>query len=293
MKKLKTLLSLIVTVIILTCTMEVHAAPVKDIGYEKLFNAVYYAERYPDLKAAYGYDTKALYSHFLNYGMYEGRDAHPDFSVKDYKEHYADLKAVYGDNIQKYYEHFLVFGMKEGRYSGVETDYWDNYVDASSITIVMHEGVDPKMADVAREMLNKLPNHYIKQFIDSGWKVEMWGKLVSINSGEQVWGACGFGSNTIKLEGSKAAVQGAILHEFGHYIDHCNGIYSYYTSTDPEFMEIYGSEVGNMTNVFDSYYTEDVIEYFAECFENIYSNKNSLDKKIPNTYNYIKQLESK
>ena len=39
------------------------------------FDARAYADRYPDLKAAFGYDVLALYKHYLRFGRAEGRDA--------------------------------------------------------------------------------------------------------------------------------------------------------------------------------------------------------------------------
>ena len=38
-----------------------------------MFNAVAYADRYPDLKALYGYDPIALWNHYDTIGRYEGR----------------------------------------------------------------------------------------------------------------------------------------------------------------------------------------------------------------------------
>lgn len=39
------------------------------------FNHIAYANRYPDLKAAFGYNRDALYEHYITYGMGEGRNA--------------------------------------------------------------------------------------------------------------------------------------------------------------------------------------------------------------------------
>lgn len=39
------------------------------------FNHIAYANRYADLKAAFGYDKEALYEHYLTYGIGEGRIA--------------------------------------------------------------------------------------------------------------------------------------------------------------------------------------------------------------------------
>ncbi len=43
-------------------------------GLKDLFNAEYYANQYADLKAAFGYDEELLYTHFLEYGLKEGRE---------------------------------------------------------------------------------------------------------------------------------------------------------------------------------------------------------------------------
>lgn len=39
------------------------------------FNYICYADRYPDLMAAFGYDKTALYQHYITYGIREGRTA--------------------------------------------------------------------------------------------------------------------------------------------------------------------------------------------------------------------------
>ncbi len=49
-----------------------------------VFNAEYYAEKYPELKVAYGIDEAQLYKHFVNYGLEEGRVASPYFDVRFY-----------------------------------------------------------------------------------------------------------------------------------------------------------------------------------------------------------------
>ena len=40
---------------------------------KKNFDATAYADTYPDLKAAFGYDKNALWNHYINYGKAEGR----------------------------------------------------------------------------------------------------------------------------------------------------------------------------------------------------------------------------
>jgi cytoskeletal protein RodZ len=55
------------------------------------FDASYYASRYSDLYAAYGNDAKALYKHFVTYGINEGRQASAQFNVLAYQQNNQDL----------------------------------------------------------------------------------------------------------------------------------------------------------------------------------------------------------
>lgn len=96
----------------LACTRDVSA---KKTDYSPVFNASYYAERYPDLKAAYGTNANRLLTHFLIFGMSEGRQASEDFNVDVYRNNYPDLRAAFGEDKKQYYLHYLNYGIKEGR----------------------------------------------------------------------------------------------------------------------------------------------------------------------------------
>lgn len=58
--------------VLLSCSLSVHAAPVRmpDGG---VFDADYYAAAYPDVAAACGNDANTMYQHYLNSGRNEGR----------------------------------------------------------------------------------------------------------------------------------------------------------------------------------------------------------------------------
>lgn len=86
-----------------------------NVDYAPVFEPTYYANKYADLRAAFGYDAKALFKHFCDYGMKEGRQGSTTFNVEVYKERYTDLKDVYGNNLPAYYLHYCVYGVKEGR----------------------------------------------------------------------------------------------------------------------------------------------------------------------------------
>ena len=87
------------------------------IGFDwsPVFDATYYANRYPDLRAA-GLTTSAqLLNHFINNGMKEKRQANDVFNVDVYRNRYADLRLAFGEDYPAYYKHFCTNGKLEGR----------------------------------------------------------------------------------------------------------------------------------------------------------------------------------
>ncbi len=81
----------------------------------KVFDAKYYAEAYPDVVAVLGNDPAKLLNHYINSGIYEGRDASATFNASIYALANSDIAAAYGDNLEAYVEHYLAFGAKENR----------------------------------------------------------------------------------------------------------------------------------------------------------------------------------
>ena len=82
------------------------------------FDHVRYANDYPDLKNAFGYDANALYSHYVNYGAAEKRVAHivyGDFDYMRYANDYPDLRAAFGNDAVALYNHYITLGISEKR----------------------------------------------------------------------------------------------------------------------------------------------------------------------------------
>ena len=73
-----------------------------------VFQAEYYADRYPELKEIYGTDEEGLYTHFLTLGIEEGRCASPYFDVAYYANQNTIHMAEYvkGD-YEKAMDHFI------------------------------------------------------------------------------------------------------------------------------------------------------------------------------------------
>ena len=73
-----------------------------------VFDAKYYADKYADLKTAYGYDEEKLYDHFVNYGIEEGRTASPYFDVRFYmNQNTQNFRETMKGDYEKAFKHFL------------------------------------------------------------------------------------------------------------------------------------------------------------------------------------------
>ena len=126
MKK-RIICTLMATVLCLSTGMTALAAPeiMSDGG---VFDAEYYAETYPDVKAAFGDNKEALYNHYLSFGRTEGRVAcRPavDSPVKD-----ATLVSAYettwpggGFVTETYSNGIKVLRCLRG-HEGVDKKYW-------------------------------------------------------------------------------------------------------------------------------------------------------------------------
>lgn len=98
-----------------TATSEVK---ISDTSYDNVaFNASYYASHNSDVYEAYGDDAKALYNHFINNGIIEGRQSSEQFSIFIYRDNNQDLIDTFGDDLIKYYNHFIEYGYNENRVS--------------------------------------------------------------------------------------------------------------------------------------------------------------------------------
>ena len=85
-----------------------------------LFNAKEYAKMYPDVAEAckgslaktYKHFTnpimleQKLFEHFINWGIWEGRQPSESFSVAAYASAYSDLRKSFGSHIVEYYKHY-------------------------------------------------------------------------------------------------------------------------------------------------------------------------------------------
>ena len=88
---------------------------VDGVDYSAVFNADYYYNNHKDVSNAFGKDAQALFNHFMNYGINEGRQASEEFNVEAYKANNPDLVNVFGGDTRTYYVHYVKYGKAENR----------------------------------------------------------------------------------------------------------------------------------------------------------------------------------
>lgn len=121
-----------------------------------IFDASYYSAEYEDLRNAYGNDEMKLYTHFMEYGIYEGRRASASFDLKYYLNNNSDLKEAFGNNYKAAYDHFYNNGCKEERKSSSEYDgyfykyFYAEHQNMSSVELLnYYETTGRKQGDIA------------------------------------------------------------------------------------------------------------------------------------------------
>ena len=91
------------------------AAAVSGMDYSRVFDFTYYCNKYPEIRVLYANDPQGAFSHFVNYGMAERRQASSMFNLEIYMYNYPDLVAAFGNNYKLYYQHYMTSGYAEGR----------------------------------------------------------------------------------------------------------------------------------------------------------------------------------
>nr|MBO5337726.1 VanW family protein [Lachnospiraceae bacterium] len=79
------------------------------------FDMDYYYNTYPDLQNAIGYDYAALYNHYLQHGLKEGRSGSAEFNCMIYRNNYSDLQTAFQEDYSSYCLHYEQHGKSEGR----------------------------------------------------------------------------------------------------------------------------------------------------------------------------------
>jgi len=93
-----------------------------DQSYEGVFDATYYANRYPDLKKVYGMNATKLRDHFLTFGIKEGRQGAVTFNVTYYMTCHPEQQRFLNHDPTRNMLYFLTKGMAAGHRGSAEFD---------------------------------------------------------------------------------------------------------------------------------------------------------------------------
>lgn len=147
--------------------------------------------------------------------------------------------------------------------------------------------------DRANELLNAMPERLLEGFVDRGWRFYVTDKNIAydILGGEfnSVKGVTDFDNHEIFIEQREAAVETAVVHEFGHYLDCING----YQSKTAEFADIFSSESNSFVQTFNVDFHYDVGEFFADGVYRYYDGEQkTLTQTCPRLAAFIENLVS-
>lgn len=147
------------------------------LDWSPVFDPAFYINRYSDLSHM---SYQQAFTHFINNGMREGRQAHANFNVHTYRNRYQDLRRAFRVDLPRFYRHFLTNGYREGRsatgtatlvpitslnninYSSVfdANFYLNRYPDLRRVFVQRIRGVDV-IDDVG--LLNHFINHGMRE----------------------------------------------------------------------------------------------------------------------------------
>jgi len=98
-----------------------------------IFDYEYYKEQNPELVALLGDSFEALFSHFCNYGIFEGKTCNDYFDPSAYAALNSDLAEAYGNDIVAYYVHYVGGGKDEDRPSPTLATCYEKGVTVTSL----------------------------------------------------------------------------------------------------------------------------------------------------------------
>ena len=107
------------TFLMIANPVQVTAAENNPQSLNELFNAEFYATKYPDVVKTVGNGEDALYKHFVEHGINEGRTCSAQLNPKMYRDNYSDISAAFGDDWDDVVKHYFNHGIKENRKSFV------------------------------------------------------------------------------------------------------------------------------------------------------------------------------
>lgn len=93
------------------------------LGSGRMFDRIFYLANNSDVSQAVGTSYEAVFEHWKNHGLPEGRRSSREFDVKFYLANYPDLQSLFGTNYRAALGHWVSHGLPaEGRKGSREFD---------------------------------------------------------------------------------------------------------------------------------------------------------------------------
>ncbi len=147
--------------------------PAEDLSqYAGAFDANTYRFFNPDL---WGFNDQQCFNHWIDCGIWEGRQGSPVFNMKHYVDNNPDLARAFGLDMRAYARHFCYSGMSEGRRS------------LNSFSVISYKNAYP---DLRKAFGKDLRNYYL-HYNACGWKE---GRITSGYDNKLVGAVTGLGS---------------------------------------------------------------------------------------------------
>lgn len=156
--------------------------------------------------------------------------------------------------------------------------------------VIFSGDIDSSVKLKACQVWSSVPNRIRADFLNYGWNIVVTDENLSdkYEMDCNVVGCTVQAEKTIYIVNDTRAIDKALLHEIGHYID----LRSDYSSQSVEFSNIYLAESAKLfeVNKTDDYAQTSEEEYFAEAFQQIIKRPDMISIQTPNTFNYIANI---
>lgn len=177
----------------------------------------------------------------------------------------------------------------EQTYENKQSSSQNTITDADFNDIIHAEGTVPvSRLNALNNKLSIIPAGLINSFRNNGWKIIMTNRDIGkflFNGAKGICAATTTTTNTIYFANTDHAVDVAVVHEFGHYMDFViTG-----TSGRGDFYNIYMSEKAALKSAF-GFNRSDISntkEFYASCLDAYYMNAGKMQQVAPQSYQII------
>ena len=160
----------------------------------------------------------------------------------------------------------------------------------SNSDVIFDGNIDSSVKLKACQVWSSIPNRIRGDFLNNNWSIVVTDDDLAekYDMDCNIVGCTVQAEQTIYLINDTRAIDKALLHEMGHYVD----LRADYSSQSVEFSNIYLAEREKLfeVNKTDDYAQTSEEEYFAEAFQQIMKRPDMISVATPNTFNYIANI---